>query len=127
MQTSGGFAATNGQNSSGKAPATGSSILNKSLEKFNQQAYLSGNGPFYDRLYATTCKDDRQAATTDQLLTSEELAGIGELNNETSSFNRPKKAVRFQVYNAKDMETIRSMRLTLEEKFNSIRERSQSP
>ena len=61
------------------------------------------------------------------MLTSEELVGIGELNNETSSFNRPKKAVRFQVYNAKDMETIRSMRLTLEEKFNSIKERSQSP
>ena len=58
MQTSGGFAATNGQNSSGKAPATGSSILNRSLEKFNRQAYLSG-GPFHERLYATTSKDDR--------------------------------------------------------------------
>ena len=64
MQNSGGFAATNGQNSSGKAPATGSSILNRSLEKFNQQAYLSGSNFYDNRLYATTGKDDRQAATT---------------------------------------------------------------
>ena len=40
---------------------------------------------------------------------------------------RPKKAVRFQVYNAKDMESLRSMRHTMEEKFNRITQRSRSP
>ena len=41
--------------------------------------------------------------------------------------NRPKKAVRFQVYNAKDMETLRSMRHNMEEKFEKITQRSRSP
>ena len=49
------------------------------------------------------------------------------VDTEGSMHNRPKKAVRFQVYNAKDMETLRSMRYNMEEKFHKLKERSQSP
>ena len=37
---------------------------------------------------------------------------------ESSAQGRPKKNVRFQVYNAKDMDSLRSMRFTLQDKFN---------
>ena len=58
------------------------------------------------------------------MLNSADQIDLG-LDNSTQS--RPKKAVRFQVYNAKDMETLRSMRFSMEDKFNRIKERSNSP
>ena len=58
-----------------------------------------------------------------QALTTQSSAG----GPDTSMQGRPKKAVRFQVYNAKDMETLRSMRQTMENKFQKMKERSNSP
>ena len=114
-----------------------SSILNRSVDRIppptvhtpphlSTQSAATGAGninnisdafivprPYASNEIRAESRDDQQIATP-----TEAASNLG---------SRPKKAVRFQVYNAKDMETLRSMRHQMESRFQQMKERSNSP